>query len=86
MSPVCLLSPSGHLQTDRTCEGLGACRRRSAAAVFGQLEALHSTWSARAQSDMWVNHLQSRDPLAQRGRKRGLSSDMLRPSGHEPSG
>ena len=42
--------------------------RRFAVAVFGQFEALHSKWSARAQGDMWVNQLQIRDPLAQRGR------------------
>ena len=33
----------------------------------GQLEALRSEWSARAQCDMWVNQHQSRDPQAQRG-------------------
>ena len=36
--------------------------RRFAVAVFGQLEALHSTRSARALGDMLVN--QRRDPLA----------------------
>ena len=46
----------------------------------GQLEALHSEWSARAQGDMWVNQPQSRDPLAQRGRKSGLTKDMLSPT------
>ena len=38
--------------------------RRFAVAVLGQLEALHSTRSARAQGDMWVNQHRSRDPLA----------------------
>ena len=37
-------------------------------------------WSARAQGDMWVNQPQSRDPLAQRGRKSGLTEDMLSPT------
>ena len=56
--------------------------RLFAVAVLGQLEALHSTRSARAQGDMWVNQHQSRDPLAQRGRQSGLNQDVLRPSGH----
>ena len=39
--------------------------RRFAVAVSGQFEALYSTWSARAQGDMWVN--QRQDPLANVG-------------------
>ena len=35
--------------------------RRFAVSVFGQLEVLHSKWSARVQGDMWVS--QRRDPL-----------------------
>ena len=31
----------------------------------GQLEALRSEWSARAQGYMWVNQHLSRDPLAE---------------------
>ena len=49
----------------------------------GQLEALHSEWSARAQGHVWVSQVQSWDPLAQRGRKSGLNQDTLSPSGRE---
>ena len=58
--------------------------RRFAVAVFGQSEVLYSKWSARVQGDMWVN--QRRDPLAQRGRWRSLTQDILWPKGHRPSG
>ena len=57
--------------------GTGGMPRRFAVAAWEQLEALHSEWSARTQGDMWVNQLQSRDPLAQRGRQSGLTKDML---------
>ena len=46
----------------------------------GQLEALHSEWSARALGDMWVNQLHSRDPLAKRVRLGGLTKDVLSPT------
>ena len=97
---MCLLSPSGHRAehevarswTERSgalsaqvgdWERAETLRRRLPS---GQLEALHSKLTARAQGEMWVNQPQSWDPLAQRWRQSSLSRDMLRLRGHRPSG
>ena len=75
-----LLSSKWPFYTERTCQGLGACRDGSPVAFQGgQLEALRSEWGARAQGDMWIESASSRGPTwLNVGVRAVLIQDMLK--------